>query len=375
MKGFRIEAVSRGCGARAGIISTARGDILTPVFMPVGTKATVKAMAPFELQQIGAQIILANTYHLYLRPGREVVREAGGLHRFMAWPGHILTDSGGFQVFSLSTLREISEEGVRFRSHIDGSEHNMTPELSIRIQEDLGSDIAMCFDECVRYPCTREESEAALGRTLRWAERCRASHSRDGQALFGIVQGSVFEDQRIRCARELKGMDFPGYAIGGLSVGEPHEEMYRTLDTVCPELPSVKPRYLMGVGYPSNLVEGVARGVDMFDCVLPTRDGRNGTLFTSYGRINIKRREYEKDFGPIDPECGCYACRNFSRAYIRHLYRSREILASRLCTWHNLFFLTDLMKRIRSSIMDGTFPEFRKRFHEVFRDGADPDDD
>jgi len=338
--------------------------------MPVGTMATVKAMAPFELQEMGAAIILANTYHLYLRPGPDVVREAGGLHHFMSWPGHILTDSGGFQVFSLSTLREISDEGVWFRSHLDGSSHHMTPELSTSVQEDLGSDIAMCFDECVKFPCTREESEEALRRTVLWAKRCRDAHSRKDQALFGIVQGSVFEDQRIRCAAALREMDFPGYAIGGLSVGEPHGEMYRILDAVCPVLPAGKPRYLMGVGYPSNLVEGVARGVDMFDCVLPTRNGRNGTLFTSSGRVNIKNLEFERDFGPIDPECGCYACRNFSRAYIRHLFRSGEILASRLCTWHNLHFLIDLMRRIRESVMEGRFNEFRAKFHATLREGG-----
>ncbi|MDO9508134.1 MAG: tRNA guanosine(34) transglycosylase Tgt [Thermovirgaceae bacterium] len=370
MLGFRVEAECRETGARAGEITTGRGSISTPVFMPVGTMATVKAMAPFELREMGAEIILANTYHLYLRPGSDVVREAGGLHRFMAWPGHLLTDSGGFQVFSLSTLREISDEGVWFRSHLDGAAHHMTPELSIKVQEDLGSDIAMCFDECVKFPCTREESEEALKRTVRWAQRCRDAHSRKDQALFGIVQGSVFKDQRVRCAKELRDMDFPGYAIGGLSVGEPHAEMYRTLEAVCPELPRDKPRYLMGVGYPSNLVEGVARGIDMFDCVLPTRNGRNGTLFTSFGRVNIKNLEYERDFGPLDPECGCYACRNFSRAYIRHLYRSGEILASRLCTWHNLHFLLELMRNIRKSVLAGTFPDFRRKFHETFKDGG-----
>ncbi len=369
MFSFRLQAECPGSQARAGEILTGRGSISTPVFMPVGTMATVKAMAPFELQQMGSEIILANTYHLYLRPGSDIIREAGGLHRFMGWPGHLLTDSGGFQVFSLSTLREINEEGVWFRSHLDGSSHHMTPELSIKVQEDLGSDIAMCFDECVRIPCSREESEEAMRRTVRWAERCRVSHVRKDQVLFGIVQGSLFEDQRIRCAKELKEMDFPGYAIGGLSVGEPHSEMYRTLDAVCPELPRNRPRYLMGVGYPSNLVEGVARGIDMFDCVLPTRNGRNGTLFTSFGRVNIRNLKYERDFGPLDPECGCYACRNFSRSYIRHLFRSGEILASRLCTWHNLHFLLDLMRRIRESILSGTFPEFRVRFHETFKDG------
>jgi len=372
MFSFRLDAECKFTGARTGEIKTGHSSFSTPVFMPVGTRATVKAMAPFELQEMGAGIILANTYHLYLRPGSDVVREAGGLHRFMGWPGSILTDSGGFQVFSLSTLRDISDEGVTFRSHLDGSAHLMTPELSIKVQEDLGSDIAMCFDECVPWPCSREESEEAVRRTLRWAERCRDAHAGKGQALFGIVQGSVFEDQRVLCARELAAMDLPGYAIGGLSVGEPHGEMYRILDTVTPEMPISKPRYLMGVGYPPNLVEGVARGIDMFDCVLPTRNGRNGTLFTPTGRINIKNLEYERDFSPVDPECGCYACRNFSRAYIRHLFRSGEILGSRLCTWHNLHYILDLMRKIRGAIAEGTFPEFRRRFHETFRDGATP---
>lgn len=369
MFSFRLEAECPVTGARAGEIKTGRGSFSTPVFMPVGTRATVKAMAPFELQEMGAGIILANTYHLYLRPGSDVIREAGGLHRFMGWPGSILSDSGGFQVFSLSTLRDITDEGVTFRSHLDGSAHLMTPELSIRVQEDLGSDIAMCFDECVPWPCTEEQSREAVMRTLRWAERCRDVHSREGQSLFGIIQGSVFEDQRILCARELASMDFPGYAIGGLSVGEPHGEMYRILDSVTPEMPDHKPRYLMGVGYPPNLVEGVARGIDMFDCVLPTRNGRNGTLFTSSGRMNIKNLEYERDFGPIDPECGCYACRNFSRSYVRHLFRSGEILGSRLCTWHNLHYILELMGNIRKSIAKGTFPDFRRKFHENFRDG------
>ena len=368
---FRIGSKCRETRARVGEIRTGRGSVETPVFMPVGTKATVKAMAPFELQEMGAGIILANTYHLYLRPGHEVIREAGGLHRFMGWPGLILTDSGGFQVFSLSTLRDVSDEGVTFRSHLDGSAHLMTPELSVEVQEALGSDIAMCFDECAPYPCTVEGSKEAVRRTLLWARRCQYAHRSPGQALFGIVQGSIFEDQRIDCARELVSMGFPGYAVGGLSVGAPHGEMYRVLDAVVPELPEDKPRYLMGVGYPPNLVEGVARGIDLFDCVLPTRNGRNGTLLTRRGRMNIKNLEYERDFRPIDPECGCYACRNFTRAYIRHLFRSGEILASRLCTWHNLHYLLELMGYIREAIRSGTFADLRKRFHEDYQDGSD----
>lgn len=366
---FRVDALCGRTRARAGVLETAHGPVKTPAFMPVGTRATVKAMAPFELKAIGAQIILSNTYHLYLRPGPEIIAEAGGLHRFMGWDRPILTDSGGFQVFSLSDLRKVTDEGVHFQSHIDGSRHFLTPELAVRIQEQLGSDIAMCFDECVPYPCSEKESANAVDRTIDWAKRCRAVHEREDQLLFGIVQGSVFADQRRRCAESLAEMNFSGYGIGGLSVGEPHENMYEILDETIPVLPPEKPRYLMGVGYPPNLIEGVARGVDMFDCVLPTRLGRNGTVFTWKGRMNIKNRIYERDFSPIDPECSCYACRTASRAYIRHLYRSGEILASRLCTWHNLHFLQKLMELMREAIFKGQFESLRKKFHENFRDG------
>jgi queuine tRNA-ribosyltransferase len=337
--------------------------------MPVGTQATVKAMAPFELKAIGSQIILSNTYHLYLRPGQDVINEAGGLHKFMGWDRPILTDSGGFQVFSLSDLREVNDEGVVFQSHLDGRRHFLTPELAVSIQEKLGSDIAMCLDECVPYPCDEKRSAGAVKRTIEWAARCKKAHSREGQLLFGIVQGSIFPSQRRHCAEALSEADFPGYGIGGLSVGEPHEIMYEMLDELAPVLPALKPRYLMGVGYPPNLIEGVARGVDMFDCVLPTRLGRNGTVFTSRGRLNIKNSVFERDFGPIEQGCTCYACRTVTRAYIRHLYRSREILASRLCTWHNLHFLQKLMERVRSAIVEGTFEMFRKEFNETFRDG------
>jgi len=366
---FRVDARCGRTRARAGVLETAHGPVKTPAFMPVGTRATVKAMAPFELKAIGAQIILSNTYHLYLRPGPEIIAEAGGLHRFMGWDRPILTDSGGFQVFSLSDLRKVTDEGVHFQSHIDGSRHFLTPELAVKIQEQLGSDIAMCFDECVPYPCSEKESANAVDRTVDWAKRCRAVHKREDQLLFGIVQGSVFADQRRRCAEFLAEMNFSGYGIGGLSVGEPHENMYEILDETIPVLPPEKPRYLMGVGYPPNLIEGVARGVDMFDCVLPTRLGRNGTVFTWKGRMNIKNRIYERDFSPIDPECSCYACRTASRAYIRHLYRSGEILASRLCTWHNLHFLQKLMELMRESIFKGQFESLRREFHENFRDG------
>lgn len=337
--------------------------------MPVGTQATVKAMTPPELEEIGAQIILGNTYHLYLRPGAELVAEAGGLHRFMGWNRPILTDSGGFQVFSLAQLNKVTDQDVRCRSHLDGSEHVMSPEWAMRVQELLGSDIAMCFDQCGPFPATHAQAETALERTTLWAERSKAAHSRPDQALFGIVQGSVYDDLRLRSAREIVGMDFPGYGIGGLSVGESHDVMYRVLDLLDGVMPREKPRYLMGVGYPPNIVEGVARGVDMFDCVLPTRNGRNGTLFTSFGRVNIKAQRYERDFGPVDPECDCYLCRDFSRAYLRHLYRCGEILAARLCTWHNLRYTVRLAERAREAILAGSFPEFRERFREGFQDG------
>ncbi len=367
---FRIEASCEKTGARAGLLETAHGTVKTPVFMPVGTRAAVKAMAPFELKAIGTQVILSNTYHLYLRPGPEVIAQAGGLHRFMGWDRPILTDSGGFQVFSLSDLSEVTDEGVHFQSHLDGSRHFLTPELAVWIQEQLQSDIAMCFDECVPYPCSEKESGRAVDRTIDWAKRCRVAHKREGQLLFGIVQGSVFAHQRRRCAESLAEMDFSGYGIGGLSVGEPHENMYEMLDETTTVLPWGKPRYLMGVGYPPNLVEGVARGVDMFDCVLPTRLGRNGTVFTWTGRMNIKNSIYERDFTPIDPKCSCYACRTASRAYIRHLYRSGEILASRLCTWHNLHFLQKLMDLMREAISLGEFESLRQEFHENFMDGG-----
>lgn len=371
---FSIDAVCPVTGARAGTLRTPRGEIQTPVFMPVGTLATVKAMAPFELEEMGAQIILSNTYHLYLRPGAEIVSGAGGLHEFMQWKHPILTDSGGFQVFSLSTLNRISDEGVRCQSHIDGSPHIMDPEWSMAVQRHLGSDIAMCFDQCAPYPCSRQEAEEAVRRTSLWADRSREAHMREWagenrQALFGIVQGSVFEDLRLRSAEELIPLDFPGYAVGGLSVGEPHGDMYRILDSLKNVLPSGKPRYLMGVGRPDNLVEGVARGIDMFDCVLPTRNGRNGTLFTPEGAMNIKKKEYEKDFTPPVEGCDCYACRTFTRAYLRHLYRTGEILASRLCSWHNLRFLIRLGEQMRSSILEGSFPQFRKSFMERYSGG------
>ena len=366
---YRLIAQCPETGARAGELVTPHGVIETPVFMPVGTQATVKAMTPPELEEIGAQIVLGNTYHLYMRPGADIVEEAGGLHKFMQWHHPILTDSGGFQVFSLSELRRITDEGVEFRSHLDGSKHFMRPEDSMDIQQKLGSDIAMAFDECVVWPTTEEYSRAAMERTISWARRCKDHHSREDQALFGIVQGSMFEDQRIECIRRLEDISFPGYGIGGLSVGESHEDMYRILEALCPEMPVNKPRYLMGVGHPANLVEGVARGIDMFDCVLPTRNGRNGGVLTSYGKMNLKNSGFARDFTPVDPSCGCYTCRNFTRAYIRHLYTAGEILASRLCSWHNLYFLVNLMKDARQAIIEGRYPRFRLDFFSKYNEG------
>jgi queuine tRNA-ribosyltransferase len=365
---FKIVRECPRTGARAGEFVTPHGVFETPLFMPVGTQATVKAMTPPELEEIGAQVILGNTYHLYLRPGAEIMELAGGLHAFMGWRHPILTDSGGFQVFSLSELREITDGGAVFRSHIDGSKHFMTPELSMDVQRILGSDIAMCFDECVKLPASEDVSRAAVERTLNWAARCREfflSHEIKNQALFGIVQGALFENQREECAMRLAEIGFEGYAVGGLSVGESHEERDRILETTDRVLPRGKPRYLMGVGMPENLVEGVARGVDMFDCVLPTRNGRNGNLLTGDGRINIKNARFERDFSPIDETCDCYACKNFTKAYVRHLYRAGEILAARLCSWHNLRFLVRLMKDARRSIIEGKYPEFRAKWRAL----------
>lgn len=354
-------------GARLGKVHTPHGSFETPVFMPVGTQGTVKGMSPDELKDIGAQIILGNTYHLYMRPGHDIVSEAGGLHKFINWDRSMLTDSGGFQVFSLSNLRDIKEEGVTFKSHIDGSKHLFTPERAIEIQNSLGADIIMAFDECVPYPCEYEYAKKAMERTTRWAKRCKEAHKNTAkQALFGIVQGSSYKDLRIQSAREIIELDFPGYAIGGLSVGEPAEIMYEMLDCTVPELPDNKPRYLMGVGSPDYLVEGAIRGIDMFDCVLPTRIGRNGTILTSRGRIIVRDAGYARDFTSLDPECSCYVCRNFTRAYIRHLFKANEILGLRLATWHNLYFLIDLMKKVRQAIMDDRLGDFRDEFFSSF---------
>ena len=349
-------------GARAGRLHTPHGSFDTPMFMPVGTQGTVKTLSPEELHTMGAGVILGNTYHLFLRPGHEIVKKAGGLHRFMNWDGAILTDSGGFQVFSLGALRKISEEGVAFRSHHDGSKQFLSPEKSMEIQMALGSDIAMAFDECTPYPADYEYACRSMRLTTRWAKRCQAVHNREDQALFGIVQGGMYADLRQESAEQLVAMDFPGYAIGGLSVGEPKPLMYEVLEQTVPFLPQNKARYLMGVGTPDCLVEGVARGIDMFDCVLPTRVARNGTAITSQGRVVIRNAAYIEDFMPLDPECDCYTCRNYSRAYLRHLIRCDEIFGLRLMSLHNLHYLIKLMHQIRTAIIDGNYPEFRKLF-------------
>ncbi|HAG08781.1 MAG TPA: tRNA guanosine(34) transglycosylase Tgt, partial [Desulfotomaculum sp.] len=340
---FKITHEDTQTRARTGILQTARGAIQTPVFMPVGTQAAVKTLAPDEVKSLGAQIILSNTYHLYLRPGHELIQKAGGLHKFMSWKGPILTDSGGYQIFSLAPLRRVTEEGVWFRSHIDGSEHFFTPEKVMALQLALGSDIAMTLDECIPYPATHVQTRLALHRTTSWAYRyqsaLKTAPAEKEQAIFGIIQGGTYLDLRRQSSHELIELDFPGYGIGGLSVGEPKEIMYEVLDYTVPLLPAHKPRYLMGVGSPDCLLEGVARGIDMFDCVLPTRLARNGTVYTSQGKLVVRNAAWAQDFSPLDPACNCYTCRNFTRAYLRHLLNAKEVLGIRLTTVHNLFFI------------------------------------
>lgn len=353
-------------GARLGRLTTPHGVIETPCYMPVGTQATVKTMTPLELHEIKTQILLSNTYHLYLRPGHELVKEAGGLHQFMGWDGPILTDSGGFQVFSLGDLRKITEQGVEFRSHLDGSRHLFTPERVMEIEAALGADIIMAFDECVPYPADREYTERSMHRTHRWAKRCKDSQLREDQALFGIVQGGMYEDLRKESARVISDMDFIGNAIGGLSVGEPKPLMYEMLDVVNNILPKNKPRYLMGVGSPDCLFEGVLRGVDMFDCVLQTRIARNGQALTSQGPLTIRNKTFERDFSTIDPECDCYACKNFTRAYVRHLIKAEEILAARLLSIHNLRFSLALMEQMREAIRNDRLLDFKQEFYEKY---------
>lgn len=363
---FKVTKKSKDSRARCGLLQTPHGTFETPAFMPVGTQATVKTMTPEELEQIGAKIILSNTYHLYLRPGHKIVEEAGGLHKFMNWSASILTDSGGYQIFSLGELREIREEGVTFRSHLDGSLHFIGPETSIEIQNALGADIIMCFDECIPYPATYDYVKNSVRRTTRWAERCKKAHVNPEQTLFGIVQGGLYKDLREESAKDLLSLDFEGYSIGGLSVGEPKEKMYEVLDYTVPILPEERPRYLMGVGSPDAIFEGVLRGIDMFDCVLPTRIARNGTVFTRKGKLVVRNAVYARDFSPLDLECDCYACRNYTRAYIRHLINTREVLGIRLTTIHNLYFLLNLMKDIRRAIEGEYLLDFKKEFFEEF---------
>lgn len=360
---FDLQKVCHDTHARRGTLHTRRGAIETPAFMPVGTQGTVKGMLPEQLKEVGAQIILGNTYHLYLRPGHERLARLGGLHRFMNWDRPILTDSGGFQVFSLGALRNIDEEGVRFQSHLDGSPHILTPELSIAIQEALGSDIMMVFDECIPHPSSRAYVVESTARSSRWAARCKLARTDHTAALFGIVQGGMDQELRRQSVESLLEIGFDGYALGGLSVGETAEIMYQVMEWSLPLLPLAQPRYVMGVGTPENLVEAVSRGADMFDCVMPTRNARNGVLFTDFGKISIKQARYSEDELPVDPKCSCYVCRHYSRAYLRHLYQSNEILASVLNTTHNLYYYLHLMQRMRDAISAGTFTTFREEFY------------
>ncbi|MBI3620889.1 MAG: tRNA guanosine(34) transglycosylase Tgt [Nitrospirae bacterium] len=368
--GFQLLAADPSGRARRGRLTTPHGAVETPAFMPVGTAGAVKAVTPAELRGLGAEMILSNAYHLYLRPGHRLIGDLGGLHRFMGWPGPILTDSGGFQVFSLAKLCAIDDGGVTFRSHLDGSEHRFTPELAVEIQETLGVDVAMVLDECLPYPCSEERARAAWTRTLHWAVRSRAARRRAGTALFGIVQGGVWPALRRAAAADLAGIGFDGYAVGGLCVGEPKEQTHMAIDEAIGELPAGAPRYLMGVGLPEDLVEGVWRGADLFDCVMPTRHARTGWLFTATGRLLIKHARYAADDRPIDAACGCETCRTYSRAYLRHLFLANEPLAARLHTVHNLYYYLSLMRRLREAIDAGRLAEFRTDFYRM-REGGE----
>lgn len=364
---FETIKVCKQSGARIGKLYTPHGVIETPVFMPVGTQATVKALSPEELKQANAQIILSNTYHLYLRPGQEIVKKAGGLHKFMNWDRPILTDSGGFQVFSLSKLRKINDDGVEFRSHLSGEKHYITPEKAIQIQNDLGADIIMAFDECTTYGATYEESKKAMERTLNWLDRCYNYHKNDNQALFPIVQGNFYEDLRLESLKRTLPYVKHGLAIGGLSVGEPTDVMIKMLDLLKPNLPKHVPIYLMGVGSPDYIIESVIRGIDMMDCVLPTRIARNGTAMTSTGKVVVKNAKYKEDFSPLDSECSCYTCKNYTRAYIRHLMNADEIFGARLLSIHNIHFLTNLMEQIKKAIWEDRLLDFREEFYKKYK--------
>ena len=369
--GFSFQLQHSDGPARAGEVRTPHGAVPTPFFMPVATQATVKGLTPEEVAQVGGQVVLGNAYHLYLRPGVHTVKSLGGLHGFMRWNGPILTDSGGFQAFSMGPLRKVTDVGIRFRSHIDGSEHHFTPELATMNQVGLGADIIMCFDQCIAYGASEEQVRLAMERTHRWAAECHRIH-RDsgawpGQALFGIVQGGAFESLRDESSHAISSIPFDGYAVGGLAVGENKEQLYGFTGQVTSHLPEGKPRYLMGVGSPEDLVEGVARGVDMFDCALPTRVARNGAMFTPDGRIDVTKKRYAEQHGPVDAECDCYACANYSAAYVHHLFRAREILGLRLASAHNLRFVLRLMERIRTAVMEDRFEDFRRRFLDRYR--------
>ncbi|KPL00709.1 MAG: queuine tRNA-ribosyltransferase [candidate division Zixibacteria bacterium SM23_73_3] len=376
---FRIVKRDKNSKARVGVIKTPHGEVNTPIFMPVGTQASVKTLSSEDLKEIGAEMILGNTYHLYLRPGEQLVEKAGGLHKFMNWDRPILTDSGGFQVFSLNSLTKTSEQGVRFQSHLDGSYHLFTPEKVVEIQHALGADIIMVLDEPVFYPCSMEQAKRANQLTLNWAKRCKEAHKeledkgfKHKQALFGIIQGSTYPELRKNSASALMKLDFPGYAIGGLSLGEPKSTTFEMVDLCVSYIPEQKPRYLMGVGTPEDMVEAISQGIDMFDCVLPTRNARNASLFTRLGKLIIKNSEYADDFSPIDSECGCSTCRNYSRAYLRHLFNTGEVSALRLATIHSLYFYMDLMKMAKDAILKNRFlewkMEFLKKYHSNEKD-------
>lgn len=371
---FQVRGAAPDTGARLGTLATAHGLIETPAFMPVGSLGAVKGVDAADLQALGFRLILNNAYHLYLRPGHTLVAELGGLHAFTGWPGAILTDSGGYQVFSLAKLCKITDEGAMFQSHLDGSFHHITPERAVEVQEALGADIIMAFDECIALPAPQDRVQEALGRTTRWARRCQDARRRTDQAMFGIVQGGQELRLRIEAARELVSMGFDGYAVGGLGVGEEKSSMYRMVEATVAELPEARPRYLMGIGMPEDLVEGVARGVDLFDCVVPTRHGRTGWLFVSGGRVLIKQARYARDERPIDPDCQCPVCTSYSRAYLHHLFSVSEMLGARLNTMHNLYYFATLMRCIREAIQAGTFTEFRQRFHAQQAPGR-PDDE